>query len=218
MATVRSHNGKLYVPSDTSLNYLDKENTQKEKQLKTVATEVIKQAASVASMDVGNVRVSFKNEAGEYKNYFVNRRPDGSAIVLRPTETKDQKDTFIYFNKEIKKDKDGNAIQTPNGQDAFYYQLNNKSQAGKDFENSLSYSTFQSRDGIEQKSLNATIFLKNDEMAKKISELGDEGMAVLSKDGYRITTITEHFKGKNKEEDRGYKQTTQEKSKESLER
>lgn len=195
----KSKNPKAVVSVDDSLNYKDQEGNLKEKQLKNVASEIVTAASSVAAMNKGVVTISFDDGQGNFKNYFVNKNPKNEAIILVPTDTKDYSDTFVYFNKRLEKDDKGNIKLTKNGNEAFYYALNNSSQAGKDFEDNLSSRAWTDKDGQERKSLNARVTLANKELIAALKEKGENALAVISREEIRITTKEEHYRPKETE-------------------
>lgn len=195
----KSKNPKAVVSVNDSLNYTDKDGVLQEKQLKSVATEVIREAASVATMNKGAVTIAFDDGNGNYKNYFVNKNPKNEAIILVPIDTKDYSDTFIYLNKHLDKDDKGNIRKTSNGNEAYFYSLNNSTEAGQNFENSLSARAYSDKEGNERKSLNVRVTLANKELVAALKEKGENALAVISKDDIKITTKDEHYKKQDRD-------------------
>lgn len=186
----KGKNPKAVVNVDNSLNYQDKEGNLQSKQIKTAITEIAEEAGKVTAMGFGAVTMSVKDSEGAYKNYFVNRNENNGTITLVPTDLQDKTDSSqnVYFNRHSKEN---------NGKNYFFYTLNDKSEAGKAFLENLSTTEWQDKDGANRSNLEARVVLHNPELVKQLKEKGENALAVVSKDNFRITTKEEHFKAKD---------------------
>lgn len=191
----KSKNPKAIVNVDNSLNYQDKDGNLQTKQAKTAIAEIAEEAGKVAAMELGAVTMSVRDSEGQYKNYFVNRNENNGAISLVPTDLQNKEDTSrnVYFNRYAKDN---------NGKTYHYYTLNDKSEAGKAFLENLSTNEWQDKNGASRSNLEARIVLHNQELVKQLAEKGENALAVVSKDNFRITTKEEHFKAKDKTQEK----------------
>ena len=174
----KSKNPKVVIVTNSSLNYLDKENNLKQREPKTAALNVITEAANVAKMDLGTLQVSFK-QGDEWKNYWIDVNEKNNNISLTPCNNAD-KNAIVYAN----------AFAKENG--GYSYSFNEKSEAGKAFVEGLSVKTWvNEKEGRTSDFVESRVTLKNDELKKQLTDKGDGAIAVLSKNGFEIKLESE---------------------------
>ncbi len=169
---------KVVVVANSSLEYTDNEGNIKQKEPKTAALNVIKEAAQVAKMDVGTVQASFKI-GEEWKNYWVNVDDKTNNVSLKPCNSND-KSQIIYVN----------AYEKEGGK--YDLSLNSKNEAGREFVNGLNVKAYVNEQ--EAKTTNyveSRITLTNENIKKSLMEKGEGSIAVLSNEGVNITTAKE---------------------------
>lgn len=167
---------QLVVSVTNSLNYRKSDGEVGERKPHTAAIDVIRDAASTASMQVGAVIASFK-QGGDWKNYFVNYTESG--ITMKPVNSIAKSDT-IYLNKYLKDERadENGVIYKPV---AYMFSKNNL--ATQNFVESLSIKRAEeSNYGY----LECRVVLKNDEIKQSLLKAGKDHIAILSKDGVRI--------------------------------
>lgn len=173
----KSKNPKIVVVTNSSLNYIDKNNELRQREAKTAALNVITEAANVSKMDLGTLQVSFK-KGGNWENYWINV-DDRNNISLKPTNSMN-KDDIIYVNAFI------------NNNGKYSYSINTNSEAGKAFVDGLSVKTYVNEQEARTASyVESRVTLKNDKLKEKLSEKGESAIAILSKGGIEITTESE---------------------------
>lgn len=186
----KSKNPKAIVNVDSSLNYQDKDGNLQSKLSKTAITSIAEEAGRVASMGLGAVTLSIRDAKDQYQNYFVNRNESSGTITLTPTDSSKQ-DASVYFNRYAKE----------NAKSQYFYMINDKSEAGKAFLGNLTTNEWQDKNGFSRSNLEVRVCLHNQEIAKQLLEKGENALAVVSKDNFRITTKEEHFKPKAREKE-----------------
>lgn len=174
----KSKNPKVVIVTNSSLNYLDKEDNLKQREPKTAALNVVAEAANVAKMDLGTLQVSFK-QGDEWKNYWIDVNEKNNNISLKPCNNAD-KNAIVYAN----------AFAKENG--GYSYSFNEKSEAGKAFIDGLSVKTWvNEKEGRTSEFVESRVTLTNDMLKKQLTEKGDGAIAVLSKNGFEVKLESE---------------------------
>lgn len=172
----KSKNPKIVIVTNSSLNYLDKENNLKQREPKTAALNVINEAANVAKMDLGTLQVSFK-QGDEWKNYWIDVNEKNNNVSLTPCN---DKNAVVYVN----------AFTNENG--GYSYSFNEKNEAGKAFLENLSVKTWvNEKEGRTSDFVESRVTLKNDELKKQLTQKGEGAIAVLSKNGFEVKLESE---------------------------
>lgn len=197
MATItldNSPNPKAMVDVSNNLIYKDKNGAFQERTVKTAITEVVREAAQVNEMGQGKATLSVKTKDDKWNTYFVNKLSNGT-ITLNPNEqAKTNGADKVYFNKHFQKDANGEVLKGEYGEKIFY-SLNDTTPAGKAFLENISVNSYETERGAG-KSLNVRVPLSNPQLVEELKEKGSDGVAVLSKEGYYITTKQELFMSK----------------------
>ena len=175
-------NQKVVLNSDSQMDYVNKADEKKLMAAKTAAINVLTNVVEAKSMGIDKLNVSFKQslngEEPKWQSYFANLQKNGN-LSLKPigSEVKDGSD-LIYFNKV---EKDGKS----------FYMLNEQSESGKNFANSLTTNTWQDKDGLEHTNLAARVNITDENLKQALIEKGEGAYAVISKDGVNVTTKKE---------------------------
>ncbi|OCR84604.1 hypothetical protein, partial [Campylobacter fetus] len=190
MAFVRLTNEKspkLAIDCNNNLNYKNKAGEIKQRQAETALAEIIEEAGKVAAMELGVVTIGAKVD-GAWKNYYVDRMQDSKNIVLKPTNSPQNKDTFVYVN----------SVQRENG--SYFYSINNQKEAGKKLIEGIGISEFTNKDNTKSYYVDAGARLSNENIKKELQEKGAGYLAIASKDGFRIVNEAEMFNQKKQVE------------------
>lgn len=181
-------NQRVVLHSDSQMDYVNKADEKKLMAAKTAAINVLTDVVEAKNMGIDKLNVSFKQslngEEPKWQSYFVNMQKNGN-VSLKPigSEVKDGSD-LIYFNKV---EKDGKS----------FYMLNEQSEAGKNFVNSLTTNTWQDKDGLEHTNLAARVNITDENLKQALVEKGEGAYAVISKDGVNVTTKKEQEAAKS---------------------
>ena len=174
---------KIVLVANSSMNYVTEDGLTKQREPKTAALSIIREAAVVAGYNVGTVTASFK-QYGKWKNYFVNKNQETGTITLRPTEEPNNRENFVYVNP----------VSTQDGRS--FYAFNEKSEVGKNFVQGLSTKEWQNPEsGDVSKYIEGRATLKNDDLQSTLKEKGQGFIAILSKDGIEIKSEADLKKG-----------------------
>ncbi|WP_334090140.1 hypothetical protein [Helicobacter typhlonius] len=186
-------NQKVVLNSDSQMDYVNKADEKKLMAAKTAVINVLTNVVEAKSMGIDKLNVSFKQsvngEEPKWKSYFVNLQKNGN-LSLKPigSEVKDGSD-LIYFNKV---EKDGKS----------FYMLNEQSESGKNFANSLTTNTWQDKDGLEHTNLAVRINVNDENLKQALIEKGEGAYAVISRDGVNVTTKQEQDAAKAATQDK----------------
>lgn len=198
----KEQNPKLSIEANNALNYKTKEGEIKQRDPKYALTEVCVEAGKVAGMgkDKGNVVLGVEVN-GKYENYFVNRMKDDNSIVLKPTDTVQDKSTYVYINR-VENKQTGKAFYAIN--DAPEYGGAN----GARLVQGLGVQDKQNDDGSMSHYVKANIRLANDELKQALTQKGEGYVAILSKEGYKIVSEEELQKKAQEKKAPAQKKTT----------
>lgn len=190
MALVKLDNSQyqnLVITTNSALNYVSKDNETKQREPKTAAISIIREAANVESMGHGNVSVAFK-QYGQWQNYYLNKNKETGTITLRPTKSLEDRASYIYVNPTL------------NEQGKAYYAINEKSEAGRNFVQGLSVQEWR-KDVDSEPSfyVEGRATLRNDELQNNLKEITSKEqqdfVAILSNDGIEIKSMADLQKG-----------------------
>lgn len=190
MALVKLDNSQyqnLVITTNSALNYVSKDNETKQREPKTAAISIIREAANVESMGHGNVSVAFK-QYGQWQNYYLNKNKETGTITLRPTKSLEDRTSYIYVNPTL------------NEQGKAYYAINEKSEAGRNFVQGLSVQEWRKDVNSEPSFyIEGRATLRNDELQNKLKEITNKEqqdfVAILSNEGIEIKSMADLQKG-----------------------
>ncbi|CUU78966.1 cpp47 [Campylobacter hyointestinalis subsp. hyointestinalis] len=191
MAFIRLTNEKspkLAIDCNNNLNYKNKAGEIKQRQAETALVEIIEEAGKVASMDVGVVTIGAKIN-NSWKNFYVDRQ-ENKNIVLKPVDSAQNRDTFIYVN----------SIQKNNG--SYFYSINTQKEPGKKLVEGIGISEFTNKDNSKSFYVDCGARLANETIKKELLEKGNGYIAIVSKDNFRVVNEAEMFSQKTADNDR----------------
>lgn len=173
---------KIVLVTNSAINYVAQDGSTKQREPKTAALDMIREAATVSGFNVGAVTASFK-QYGKWENYFVNKSQETGTITLRPANNPNDRENFVYVNP----------INTQDGKS--YYAFNEKTETGKMFVQGLSTKEWQKDPQSEvHEYVEGRITLKNDELQAQLKEK-QGSIAVISKNGIELKNEAELKQG-----------------------
>lgn len=179
-------NEKLAIHVDNALNYRNANGELSKREPKSALIDVVREAGNVLGMDKGIVTLAIEVD-GKYENFYVNKMRDSKNLVLKPIETADKKESFIYFNAVNKEDGSG-----------YFYMLGDNENSKKLLAG-LGITEKENQDGSKSAYIKANAKLKNEEIKLALQEKGKNYLAIVSKDGIKIVSKDELINSQKKE-------------------
>jgi len=180
-------NPKLAIQVDNALNYKNSAGELSKREPKSALIDVVKEAGNVVGMDKGIVTLAIEVD-GKYENFYVNKMKDSKNLVLKPIETADKKESFIYFN----------AVEKQDGSGHFYMMGDNEN--SKKLLAGLGTTERDNQDGSKSSYIKANARLKNEDIKSELQEKGENFLAIISKSEVKVISKDELKNSTNKRE------------------
>ena len=171
-------NPKLAIQVDNALNYKNSAGELSKREPKSALIDVVKEAGNVVGMDKGIVTLAIEVN-GNYENFYVNKMKDSKNLVLKPIETADKKESFIYFN----------AVDKQDGSGHFYMMGDNEN--SKRLLAGLGTTERENQDGSKSSYIKANARLKNEDIKSELQEKGENFLAIISKSEVKVISKDE---------------------------
>ena len=137
-------------------------------------------------MDKGIVTLAIEVN-GNYENFYVNKMKDSKNLVLKPIDTVDKKETFVYFN----------AVDKQDGSGHFYMMGDNEN--SKKLLAGLGTTERDNQDGSKSSYIKANARLKNEDIKAQLQEKGENYLAIISKNEVKVISKDELKNSQTKE-------------------
>ena len=198
--------GKAMLEVPNSLNYTNAQGEKAFKNIETSLTEIVRAVNNVNQMGQ-RTSISIQDKNDEFTRYYVNQTKEGHLILQPNPEAQVAGKEAVYFNKKYDIDDKGEVKRTEQGEPLYYFIMNKETPAAQDLLNNLKI-----KENGEYKNLAVSVQIANPELAKELKEYqrsdGDNSkiVAVLSKDGIKISSVNELAAAKAKDKDLSIKE------------
>lgn len=198
--------GKVMLEVPNSLNYTNAQGEKAFKNIETSLTDIVREVNNVNQMGQ-RTSISIQDKNDEFTRYYVNQTKDGNLILQPNPEAQVAGKEAVYFNKKYDIDDKGEVKRTEQGEPLYYFIMNKETPAAQELLNNLKI-----KENGEYKNLAVSVQIANPELAKELKEYqrsdGDNSkiVAVLSKDGIKISSVNELAAAKAKDKDLSIKE------------